>query len=119
MTSPRVSVLLVIRSDGEDADRALESVRSQRLDEALEIVVAVEAPSDRVPPAVAAWSPPTDVQVTVLPGENPAGTALDLHRGLAACRGRYVAVLSGDDAWSSPDELRTQVQLLDARPHLS
>ncbi|MGY1885753.1 FkbM family methyltransferase [Blastococcus sp. SYSU DS0753] len=119
MTAPRVSVLLVNHDDGELLERALESVRSQRLDEAIEVVVVDEASGDRTRPGVAAWSERVAVEVRVVTGETEPGAALGLHRGFAACRGRYVAVLAGDDEWSSTDELRRQVELLDTHPHLS
>ncbi|SOE01211.1 FkbM family methyltransferase [Blastococcus haudaquaticus] len=119
MTAPRVSVLLVIRDGGTLLERALESIRIQRLDEAVEVVVADESSGDRALPVITAWSERATVEVRVLAGENRPGAALGLHRGFAACRGRYVAALADDDEWASPEELRRQVQLLDTQPHLS
>ncbi|MGY2064411.1 FkbM family methyltransferase [Blastococcus sp. SYSU DS0619] len=114
-----MSVLLVIRDEGSLVERALESIRSQRLDEAVEIVVVDESSGGRTLPVVAAWSQRVAVEVRALAGERRPGAALGLHRGFAACRGRYIAVLAGNDEWSSSDELRRQVQLLDTHPHVS
>ena len=40
-------------------------------------------------------------------------------RGFRAARGRYVALLDGDDYWTSDDKLRAQVAFLDARPDVT
>jgi FkbM family methyltransferase len=114
-----VSVLLITRDDDEHVERALASIRSQALDEAVEVVVCDDASNDRTLSVVAAWAEREDVEVRVLPSESRLGIAPNLHRGLAACRGRYIAVLEADDEWTSADKLRRQVELLDRHPELS
>jgi len=37
-------------------------------------------------------------------------------RGIKAARGRYIALLDGDDSWSAPDKLQRQVDFLDRNP---
>ena len=119
MAAPRVSVLLLSRDSEKHVERALTSIRSQAIDEAVEVVVADDASSDRTLSIVAAWAEHEDVAVRVLTGESRLGAAPNLHRGIAACRGRYVAVLDADDEWTSADKLRRQVELLDQHPTLS
>lgn len=119
MTAPRVSVLLLTRDSEAVVGRALASIRDQDLDGALEVVVADDASGDRTLSVVAAWAEREGAGVRVLPTEPRLGAAHTLHRGFAACRGRYVAVLRADDEWTSADKLRRQVELLDRHPELS
>jgi len=119
MTAPRVSVLLITRDHEEHVERALASVGCQALDEPVEVVVADDASSDRTLSIIAAWTERTDVDVRVLTSEQRLGAAPTVHRGFAACRGPYIAVLEADDEWTSADKLRRQVELLDRHPELS
>ena len=52
---------------------------------------------------------------------SPSGTYSNevVARGFRAARGRYVALLDGDDYWTSDDKLQAQVAFLDARPDLT
>jgi glycosyltransferase involved in cell wall biosynthesis len=43
-------------------------------------------------------------------------TQKNFHRGLLTLDGEYIAILEGDDCWTSRDKLRTQVEFLDANP---
>lgn len=119
MTALRVSVLLITRNHEKDVERALASILRQALDEAVEVVVADDASSDRTLSIVAAWAEGAGVEVRVLTTESRLGIAPNLHRGFAACRGRYVSVLEADDEWTTADKLRRQVELLDRHPDLS
>src|SRR3712207_2097039 len=119
MTGPRVSVLLLTRDSEQVVERALASIRSQVLDEAVDVVVGDDASSDRTLSIITAWADREDVPVRVLRSEERLGAGAALHRGITACRGRYVAVLRADDEWTAPDKLRRQIELLDRHPELS
>ena len=119
MTDPRVSVLLVTCDQEGSLERALASIESQVIDDVVEVVVADDSSTDATSALVAAWAERVDAHVRVLPRGERLGAPLNLHRGFAACRGRYVAVLEGTDEWLSADMLRRQARLLDDRPDLS
>ncbi|MGY1741608.1 MULTISPECIES: FkbM family methyltransferase [unclassified Blastococcus] len=119
MRAPRVSVLLVTRDHAGQVERALASIEAQAFDGPLEVVVADDASGDGTVALVAAWAARVDAEVRVLPSESRLGVAATRHRGFAACRGRYVAVLDADEEWTAPDKLRRQVELLDRHPELS
>ncbi len=90
--------------------QALESALSQDMED-LEVVVGDDASDDEtraVVEEVAAGDP--RVRVLDHDRRGPRGNYM---RTLAACRGRYIAQLDGDDFWTSPQKLSTQVARLE------
>ena len=51
--------------------------------------------------------------IRILPAERNVGITRNYQRGFAACRGEYVAVLDGDDFWTSPNKLKLVSTFLD------
>ncbi|WP_324276143.1 glycosyltransferase family 2 protein [Blastococcus brunescens] len=112
--------MLLVTSDSDvQLASALASIESQALEATVEVVVVDRAPDDGTPAVVEAWSRRVGVEARVLPREVDLAPGLELHRGLDACRGRYVALLDGGDEWLSVDKLQRQVQMLDGHPGLS
>ena len=77
-------MLLTTRDHEEHVERALASIQSQALDEAVEVVVCDDASSDRTLSVVAAWAEREDAEVRVLTSVSRLGDAPNLHRGFAA-----------------------------------
>jgi glycosyltransferase involved in cell wall biosynthesis len=119
MTTPLVSVLLVTYNHQQFIERALASIESQVFDGAIEVVVADDSSDDSTLSVVQAWAERVDLDVRVLPRQARLGITQNYSRGFSACRGRYIAVLEGDDEWISVEKLQLQVDLLEKHPHLS
>lgn len=107
--APAVSVILPTVSRVDFLARAIDSVLAQTYDD-LEVVVVVDGPS----PATASFvSGHPDPRVRLVQRERNGGVAAARNTGLAATRGRYVALLDDDDLWL-PHKLERQVPLLEA-----
>ncbi|MCZ2822352.1 glycosyltransferase [Modestobacter sp. VKM Ac-2977] len=119
MTEPMVSVLLVTYNHERFIERALASIASQALDGDIEVVVADDSSEDQTLAIVQEWAGTVPFDVRVLPRQPRLGITQNYHRGFSACRGRYIAVLEGDDEWISVDKLQLQADLLEKRPDLS
>src|SRR6185295_949739 len=54
-------------------------------------------------------------KIRILPNEKHLGIHRNLARTIAACTGQYVALLEGDDYWTSPHKLQKQADFLDSK----
>jgi glycosyltransferase involved in cell wall biosynthesis len=117
--SVRVSVLMLTYNQEPYVRQAIDSVLTQRTTFGYELVVSDDCSSDGTaktvkelerqhPETIRAWI--RDRNLGMLP--NFAAT-------LAVCRGEYVALLDGDDYWTSSDKLQAQLDFLDASPDFS
>lgn len=113
-----ISILLITYNHEKYIERALESIFSQVFPSdrcPVEIVVADDASSDRTLEIVRLFDGRDSRFVfNYLPAQRNIGITRNYQRGFAACKGDYVAVLEGDDYWSSCEKLSKQIQVLDA-----
>lgn len=113
-TAPLVSVLLPARDAAATLPAALESVLGQTLAD-LEVVAVDDGSTDETPALLDAYAA-RDPRVRVL-RQPPCGIVAALNRGLAACRGSFVARMDADDV-AHPERLAAQHAFLAARPDL-
>ena len=112
---PRVSILLPARDAEATLGAALHGVTRQRFD-AFECIVVDDGSADRTR-AVAEGAAARDPRLRVVGGEG-RGLVPALERGLAECRGEFVARMDADD-WMHRDRLGLQVARLVAEPGLA
>ncbi len=117
--SPDVSVLVVTHNQARYVQTALDSISAQSTAYSVEVVVADDASSDGTREIVEEWARGVEFSVNVLPPEERLGITRNYRRGFAACRGRYIAVLEGDDWWLWPDRIQRMAAALEADASLS
>lgn len=120
LTAPDVTVLVVTYNHEEFIERALDSVRAQRTTRSMEIVVADDGSTDGNRDRIGQWCArhPEMVVSLLAPREN-LGITKNYQRAFAAAKGRFVAVLEGDDEWIADDKIERMVGVLEVRPDLS
>jgi len=113
--SVRVTVLLITYNHAEYVAESVKSILRQRIDEAFDIVVADDGSTDdtvSILQRCAKANP--QVRFTFLDSSANLGITQNYRRAFAACRSEYVAVMEGDDYWTSPYKLARQRDFLDA-----
>jgi glycosyltransferase involved in cell wall biosynthesis len=108
-----VSVSLITFNHEPHIDEAVTSVLAQRTAFDVEILVGEDSSTDRTRVLLEALRSRNPGQLTLLASGTRLGGPANLARTIAACRGEYVALLEGDDYWTSPAKLQKQADFLD------
>ena len=111
-----VSALVVTYNHEQFVRQALDSALAQRLPQPYEILVSEDCSTDGTREIVQEYAESHPHLIRLLLSERNLHSNEVVARGFRAARGRYVALLDGDDYWTSDDKLRAQVAFLDARP---
>jgi glycosyltransferase involved in cell wall biosynthesis len=114
-----VSVLVVTYNHARFVRQALDSAIAQRLPQPFEILVSEDCSTDGTREIVQEYAERHPHLVRLLLSERNLHSNEVVARGVRAARGRYVAVLDGDDYWTSDDKLAAQVAFLDVRPDVT
>ncbi len=104
---------------------AMDSIMMQVVDFPVEVVVGDDLSTDRTLDIIRTYKDTEFIKIRIL--ERKAGDAYHVERKergrlfnylytLRACRGKYVALLDGDDYWIDPHKLSKQVKFLEAHP---
>lgn len=96
--------------------QAIESVLTQETNFPIELVIGEDCSTDGTRDIVKRYVAlyPNIVRA-LLPGKN-LGVHANFEAVLKSCRGTYIAMLEGDDYWTSPKKLQKQVDFLDLHP---
>jgi glycosyltransferase involved in cell wall biosynthesis len=123
--TPKVSILVTTYNQEHLITEAIDSILSQQVSFPYEIVIGEDASSDRTRDIVVALGQQHRDKIRVLlrnPAEAERDRAIRLAgkinylTALRACRGEYIAILDGDDYFTSPHKLQRQVDFLDSHP---
>ncbi|MGF1676157.1 MAG: glycosyltransferase [Rivularia sp. (in: cyanobacteria)] len=114
----KVSVSLVTFNHEKFIAQAIESILLQEVNFNYEIIIGEDFSSDRTREIVIDYHQqyPDKIRL-ILPEENLGCYGQKIFvQTLQACRGEYIALLDGDDYWTSPYKLQQQVDFLDNHP---
>jgi glycosyltransferase involved in cell wall biosynthesis len=114
-----VSVLVVTYNHARFVRQALDSALAQRLPQPFEVLVSEDCSTDGTREIVEEYAKRHPHLVRLLLSERNLHSNEVVARGVRTARGRYVAVLDGDDYWTSDDKVGAQVAFLDKRPDVT
>lgn len=96
--------------------QAIESVLMQKTDFDFELVIGEDCSTDKTREIVNGYKSKYGERIRVLLPAKNLGINRNLKQTLLACQGRYIALLEGDDYWTSSLKLQKQVNFLDTHP---
>jgi glycosyltransferase involved in cell wall biosynthesis len=116
---PLVSVRLVTYNHEKWIAQCLESILMQRTDFPFEVIVGEDCSTDHTREIVLAYAERHPDKIHVLPADANLGHMRNSLRVHQACRGKYHAMIEGDDYWIDPLKLQKQADLMEAHPDVS
>jgi glycosyltransferase involved in cell wall biosynthesis len=114
-SAPLVSVAMITYRHEQFIAQALESVFAQQAGFAVELVVGEDASPDGTLATVRERCRHSPIPVKLVSGGANVGMHANFRRVLELCRGKYVALLEGDDYWVASDKIAKQVAALETQ----
>ena len=114
-----VSVAMTAYNSEPWIARAMDSVLLQQAEFAIELLVADDCSQDGTAAVVRGYCERHPDRIRLLERPVNLGMQRNFYDLFEQCRGRYVAWLDADDAWTDPKKLALQVQALEADASLA
>lgn len=93
--------------------QAIESVIAQQTTFEWELVIGEDASTDETQAIVRSYQQQHPGRIRLITSAENIGAQPNFIRTYAACQGKYIAMLEGDDYWIDPLKLQKQVDFLD------
>lgn len=115
-SNPKLSVVMITFNHEKYIEQAVRSVLMQQIDFDYEIIIGDDCSTDRTPELLAAlrYENPEVIKLVLYPQN--VGMMCNLVNVLNIARGQYIALLEGDDYWTSPHKLQLQADYMEAHP---
>ena len=110
--TPIVSVCMTTYNHEQYIVQAIESVLSQRVNFAVEVVIGEDCSTDNTLAICREYEAKYPECIRIVTSENNIGMHANYRRTIEACRGKYIAMLDGDDYFTDPDKLQMQIDAL-------
>jgi glycosyltransferase involved in cell wall biosynthesis len=94
--------------------QAIDSVLMQEVNFDYEIVIGEDCSTDSTQNILLAYRDKFPDKIKLLLNDSNKGVTLNFAQTLKACSGDYIALLEGDDYWTSASKLQKQVDFLDS-----
>ena len=119
MPDPLVSVCTVTYNHEAFIRRAIEGVMGQRTDFPIEMVIGNDASSDGTGDVIEACVQQNPDKIIYLNHPDNIGMMENFMSVFSKCRGKYIALLDGDDEWTDMEKLARQVDALETNPQFA
>jgi glycosyltransferase involved in cell wall biosynthesis len=112
----KVSIAVITFNQEKYIAQAIDSILMQEVNFDYEIVIGEDCSTDRTRLIVQDFQKRYPDKIRLLLPDKHLGGAKNFALVLQACHGQYIAILNGDDYWTSPHKLQKQVDFLDENP---
>ena len=118
-SSPLLSVMVITYNHEYYIRAALNSILQQQVNFPIEVVVGEDCSTDGTRAILREYETRYPTVIRLLLRERNLGVSHNWENTLQECRGKYIALLEGDDYWTAPHKLQQQVDFLEAHSDYS
>lgn len=111
--APMVSIVTIAYNVSKYIDEAIESVLNQKTNYTVELVIGEDCSTDNTRNIVLEYQKKYPSVVRVVLHEKNLGLTPNCVATHNVCRGKYIALLDGDDYWTAEDKLQKQIDFLE------
>lgn len=115
-TPPLVSVCMITYNHESFIEGAIRSVMTQKTDFPFELVIGEDHSTDKTLAVCRKLESEFPAKIRIITSEKNVGMQRNFIRTLQACRGKYIAILDGDDYWTDTGKLAIQTAYLETHP---
>jgi glycosyltransferase involved in cell wall biosynthesis len=115
----RVTVLVLAYNHAMFIEQAVTSILAQQCNFAFEILIGEDCSSDNTLALCLKLQSSYPQQIRLVSAHENVGVMSNFLRLVCRARGKYLALLDGDDYWTSRDKLKVQAALLDTDPEVA
>lgn len=109
----KLSVCMITYNHEKYIAQAVESALMQKTDFDYEIVIGEDCSKDNTRQILIEYQLKYPQKIKLLLNDENIGMNQNFMQTLKTCRGEYIAILDGDDYWTSPQKLQMQVDYLE------
>jgi glycosyltransferase involved in cell wall biosynthesis len=110
---PLLSVLIITYNHEDFVRKSIDSALAQKADFPFEIVIGDDHSTDGTTAIISEYHDRYPSQIFAVTHDQNVGVVENFFHTLARCRGKYIALLEGDDYWTDLLKLQKQVDFLE------
>lgn len=111
---PLLSVVTITYNHEPYIAKCIEGVLMQKVNFPIEFIIAEDCSTDGTRAICEDYAAKYPNLIRLVTSESNVGALNNEKRAMLAARGKYIAFCEGDDYWTYPLKLQTQVDFLDA-----
>ena len=115
----KLSVYMITYNHENFIAQAIESVLMQKTKFDFELVIGEDFSIDRTREICIFYKKKYPEKINLILNEKNLGMIPNFINTIHKCKGKYIALLEGDDYWTDPYKLQKQVDFLEANPEYS
>lgn len=116
---PLLSVWMISYNHEKYIEQALNSVLMQKTKFEYEIVIGDDCSTDNTQQILRTYAEKYPDKITLILRDKNMGPTNNAYDVFMNCRGKYIALLEGDDFWTDNEKLQKQVDILESDSELS